>query len=225
MTCFGRRGARQYNRSETPRIRWTEDLHRRFIQAVASLGGENKATPKQILQLMSVKGLRMSHVKSHLQMYRITISQAKLHKFPSTDNKKRRRRTQHYTSFVDSTSPVLHCEDPRMNSRLGCNYIFQLPSFEGVMRELISRSINNDTNNFGYIERDLSNQDDELLQLDCELTLSSFNHQKPEETVVPRITSSEGSIGCRDPTCSHLDLELAISSPSSCHLIGQLESE
>ncbi|CAL9093874.1 unnamed protein product, partial [Musa textilis] len=220
MTCFGRRGVRQYTRSETPRIRWTEELHRRFIQAVATLGGENKATPKQILQQMSVKGLRMSHVKSHLQMHRITISQAKLHKFPSTDDKKRRRRTQHHGSFVDSTSPVLRCEDPRMNSGLGRNYIFRSPAFEGVMRELISRSINNYTNNFGCIEADLSSQDDELLQLDCELTLSSFNHQKPEEeTVVPRITSSEGSIGCRDPTCSHLDLELAISSPSSCHLI------
>ncbi|RRT35737.1 hypothetical protein GW17_00039396 [Ensete ventricosum] len=74
MTCFGRRGVRQYNRSETPRIRWTEALHRRFIQAVASLGGENKATPKQILQLMSVKGLRVSHVKSHLQVCLYTFA-------------------------------------------------------------------------------------------------------------------------------------------------------
>ncbi|URE02719.1 hypothetical protein MUK42_19148 [Musa troglodytarum] len=47
-------------------------------------------------------------------------------KFPSTDNKKMRRRTRQYSSFVDSTSPVLHCEDPRMNSGLSCNYIFQL---------------------------------------------------------------------------------------------------
>ncbi|XP_038994326.1 putative Myb family transcription factor At1g14600 [Hibiscus syriacus] len=64
-------GARRYNKSEAPRLRWTPQLHRHFVQAVDHLGGRYKATPKRILQMMStVNGLSISHIKSHLQMYR-----------------------------------------------------------------------------------------------------------------------------------------------------------
>ncbi|XP_006656364.1 myb family transcription factor MPH1-like [Oryza brachyantha] len=70
MGGFERRGVRQYNRSDVPRMRWTEELHRRFVEAVECLGGQDEATPKRILQLMGVKGVSISHIKSHLQMYR-----------------------------------------------------------------------------------------------------------------------------------------------------------
>lgn len=54
-----------------PRLRWTADLHDRFVDAVAQLGGPDKATPKSIMRTMGVKGLTLFHLKSHLQKYRL----------------------------------------------------------------------------------------------------------------------------------------------------------
>lgn len=56
------------------RIRWTAELHQRFEQAVAALGGAAHATPKGILERMKAPDLTIMHVKSHLQKYRLTLS-------------------------------------------------------------------------------------------------------------------------------------------------------
>ncbi|KAL6206715.1 hypothetical protein ACLB2K_023962 [Fragaria x ananassa] len=62
---------RPYVRSKLPRLRWTPQLHLSFLHALELLGGQERATPKLVLQLMNVRGLSISHVKSHLQvMYR-----------------------------------------------------------------------------------------------------------------------------------------------------------
>ncbi|XP_075265347.1 uncharacterized protein LOC142357676 [Convolutriloba macropyga] len=61
-----------FNPSSTfkPRLRWTDELHDKFVDAVEKLGGYSRATPSAILKAMGVDRLELGHVKSHLQKYR-----------------------------------------------------------------------------------------------------------------------------------------------------------
>ncbi|GMH30663.1 hypothetical protein Nepgr_032506 [Nepenthes gracilis] len=55
-----------------PRVVWSQELHKKFVDAVNELSVE-KAFPKKILDLMNVEGLTRENVASHLQKYRLFL--------------------------------------------------------------------------------------------------------------------------------------------------------
>ncbi|KAF2616206.1 hypothetical protein F2Q70_00012967 [Brassica cretica] len=81
------------------RRRWSQDLHRRFVDALRRIGGSQVATPKQIRDEMKVDGLTNDEVKSHLQKYRMHIRK---HPLSSSDQP---RETQSLISLSRSGSP------------------------------------------------------------------------------------------------------------------------
>ncbi|XP_059430175.1 transcription factor PCL1-like [Corylus avellana] len=62
-----------------PRLVWTPQLHKRFVDVVGHLGIKN-AVPKTIMQLMNVEGLTRENVASHLQKYRLYLK--RMHGLP-----------------------------------------------------------------------------------------------------------------------------------------------
>ncbi|KAL3644566.1 hypothetical protein CASFOL_009746 [Castilleja foliolosa] len=50
-----------------PRLKWTQELHHKFVNAIERLGGADKATPKSLMRIMGIDGLTLYHLKSHLQ--------------------------------------------------------------------------------------------------------------------------------------------------------------
>ncbi|MFS8002337.1 putative transcription factor MYB-HB-like family [Helianthus anomalus] len=58
--------------SKRPRLVWTPQLNKRFVDVVAHLGVKNMVL-KTIMHLMNVEGLTRENAASHLQMYRLYL--------------------------------------------------------------------------------------------------------------------------------------------------------
>ncbi|KAL0687604.1 hypothetical protein Bca4012_087281 [Brassica carinata] len=58
------------NKPSRKKVDWTQELHKKFVQAVDQLGVD-QAIPSRILELMKVDGLTRHNVASHLQKFRM----------------------------------------------------------------------------------------------------------------------------------------------------------
>ncbi|XP_024009953.1 putative Myb family transcription factor At1g14600 [Eutrema salsugineum] len=110
---------RPYSKSKIPRLRWTTDLHRYFVHAVEDLGGEKRATPKKILNSMGVKTLTISHVKSHLQVYRNMKHEESIQAKMRMIRQMRWRQTQQYLRIYERLRDAT--KFMQSQQRLQCN--------------------------------------------------------------------------------------------------------
>ncbi|XP_024374326.1 protein PHR1-LIKE 3 isoform X2 [Physcomitrium patens] len=103
-----------------PRLRWTSELHERFVDAVTQLGGADKATPKSVMRVMGVKGLTLYHLKSHLQKYRLGKQQSQReasgHELPYKDASHGMQGTS--TGASDGPPPTPTSQDPQNNAKI-----------------------------------------------------------------------------------------------------------
>ncbi|XP_020588172.1 protein PHOSPHATE STARVATION RESPONSE 3-like [Phalaenopsis equestris] len=185
MEICDKRRVRQYNRSEAPRIRWSNELHNRFVRAVESLGGQTKATPKRILLLMGVNGLSISHVKSHLQMYRsMSNNNSDLSNYQYSEDQCKQNISQCNHNFLEDK-----CKKSTSNSKVCSSASNDVQMEEAISKFGDRRQFREGSKRNKIIPQTMSPYEElSLRDLDCKLTLSSFDYQK-------QIVSEEGRDG------------------------------
>ncbi|XP_024014028.1 putative Myb family transcription factor At1g14600 [Eutrema salsugineum] len=164
---------RSYSKSKMPRLRWTTDLHRYFLHAVEQLGGEKRATPKKILKSMGVKTLTLSHVKSHLQVYRNMKHEESIQAKKRMIRKLRWRQTQLYlriyehlrdtTKFIQSQQRLQYNINEKITSNrklsnktmdVSCKSLFQSSRIRLI--EIRDDDKDNDKNNVVNVDDDVA---------------------------------------------------------------------
>ncbi|PKI77283.1 uncharacterized protein LOC116205959 [Punica granatum] len=212
-----RTAVRQYNKSDHPRLRWTPELHEHFVEAVDQLGGKNNATPKRILQAMRVEGLQISHIKSHLQMYRSSSKDLGDIDIlnPLTDRCLYGRRNTGSEHLGIITSCL-------QQDRIGRDY-YNGTHYLGVPISLGGRNWSSQTEedidmNVSLEEemcfsKDEENRDDQELSENCELSLS-FNSSVVAQSGEDKESSSwphleDHSLHSNSPS-PHINLDLTI---------------
>ncbi|GLT96156.1 hypothetical protein SLE2022_138010 [Rubroshorea leprosula] len=116
--------------SRKTRMRWTPDLHEKFINSVNRLGGAEKATPRAILKLMGSNGLTILHVKSHLQKCRYTKCMSK-----STKDKKLQN-TRDHDETDKHNKIVTHVNMPKLYMKTSMQVIEILHNQQDLQRHL-----------------------------------------------------------------------------------------
>ena len=86
------------------RLKWTQSLHDKFVDAVESLGGVDKAVPKKILEVMGDCEISREKVASHLQKFRKAMK------------KNQERETRNKMSFIsknnNNNNNICHAPPP-----------------------------------------------------------------------------------------------------------------
>ncbi|CAN6986026.1 unnamed protein product [Brassica rapa subsp. trilocularis] len=99
------------NKPSRKKVDWTQELHKKFVQAVDQLGVD-QAIPSRILELMKVDGLTRHNVASHLQqkfrMHRRNILPKEDHNHRYIQSRENHRQIQRqYNGFQQQHRPVM----------------------------------------------------------------------------------------------------------------------
>uniref|UniRef100_A0A0D9ZB76 chlorophyll(ide) b reductase n=1 Tax=Oryza glumipatula TaxID=40148 RepID=A0A0D9ZB76_9ORYZ len=149
-------------------LRWSDDLHKMFVEAVAYHGGPYEAKPtavKETMQAMGVTGLTTHNIKSHLQKYRESFSSG----VGSLHDHDLLRTTSPSKEALDLASEMVRDNDAAMAEIEMLNDLLLDHDIEMMERELMSE-IKLIEHNFEISESALDEYMDDLANYAFDLT-------------------------------------------------------